>query len=67
MAQKAVVILSERQRVEGSSHFVNVCSTVSAKILRLPSENLRFSTVAQDDTCFRFLSLMRFIGLAVLR
>ena len=38
------VILSERQRVEGSSHLRNICSQIGAKILRL-----RASPSAQDD------------------
>ena len=44
-----VVILSEHQRVEGSSHFVEICRKIDAKILRLRRTLRGF---AQNDRSF---------------
>ena len=41
--------------VEESMHFRDICSKISAKILRLPS-------VAQDDTLFLLLFKLEFVG-----
>ena len=43
--EKSDVILSERERVEGSTHFVDLCSKIGARILRL-------AVLAQDDMSF---------------
>ena len=66
---KNAVILSERQRVEGSTHFVVLCSPFRAKILRLRcaffwgmtatgSHGIRNRwRYAQDDKVFCYLRL----------